>query len=321
MDEDKAKNWKYLFGPVPSRRLGCSLGVDLLPAKTCTYNCIYCQLGHTQNHSHQRREWVPTTEVKEELRQWIDRKEAADVVTFAGSGEPTLHSALGELLLFLRENRGDGAWKTCVLSNGSLIHLEEVRQDLAQADIVKLTCSAPDEESWKRIHQPVEGLSFEAMVAGMMRFREAFQGELLLEVMVLPGFNTHLGQMEKLATLCQRFQPDQIHLNTVVRPPVELFARPGEPAYMEEMQHLFGPSASIVGQYPKGFVPTGGVTPEAVLALLRRHPCSLADMENIFQAESAQIVECLKQLEAEGRIQPQDLNGMRYYRAAEAQQN
>ncbi|HPJ57143.1 MAG TPA: radical SAM protein, partial [Kiritimatiellia bacterium] len=200
--------YRYLFGPVPSRRLGLSLGLDLNPLKVCTENCVFCQVGQTTELTLERREWVPTAGVLAEFDRWAGTGGRADFVTLSGSGEPTMHSGFGDIL---RHVRAAGGFRTALLSNGSLMALPEVRRDAALADVVKVTLSAWDEDSFRRIHRPAEGLTFDRLLAGERALREEFRGQLWVEVMLLPGYNDSPDQVRAIAEQVARVRPDAVH--------------------------------------------------------------------------------------------------------------
>ncbi|MFW6303144.1 MAG: radical SAM protein [Candidatus Sumerlaeota bacterium] len=264
------KSFRHLFGPVPSRRLGRSLGVDLTPGNTCSYNCVYCQLGKTVNHTAERREWAPTGEVIDELRRWHEQADtAADVVTLAGSGEPTLHTGFGRVLDAARSITG---LPTVLLTNGSLLHMDDVRRDAALADIVKVTLSASDEAMWQRLHRPAEGLTFSNLEKGLLAFREEYEKTLWLEVMVVRGINDSPEAMRPLARLAKRHTPDQVQINTVVRPPAESDAQAAEFRRLEELALVFDPAAKIIGGYASASSSCVRPAREVLAALACRHP-------------------------------------------------
>ena len=149
--------YRHVFGPVPSRRFGRSLGVDLTPLKTCSFNCVFCQLGPTPRTTLERREYVPVQSVKNEILRWRDAGGTADYATLSGSGEPTLHSGFGEVLRFLKAELPCSA---VLLTNGSLLHLPEVRAAAAEADVAKLSLSAWDDDSFRQINRPHPDLDF-----------------------------------------------------------------------------------------------------------------------------------------------------------------
>jgi wyosine [tRNA(Phe)-imidazoG37] synthetase (radical SAM superfamily) len=208
--------YKHIFGPVPSRRLGQSLGVDLTPYKTCTQDCVFCQLGRTPSKTITRREYVPIKAVLDELGRWLKRGGKPDHITLSGSGEPTLHSRFGEVLRFVRTN---SAIKAVLLTNGSLFHLPEVRRQALQAHIVKVSLSAWDQASYGWVNRPHPDLDFKQLIEGQKSFREEFKGEMWIEVFLVAGMNSIPSDVAKIAALVDLLKPDRIHLNTAVRPP------------------------------------------------------------------------------------------------------
>jgi wyosine [tRNA(Phe)-imidazoG37] synthetase (radical SAM superfamily)/DNA-binding transcriptional ArsR family regulator len=237
--------YRYLFGPVASRRLGRSLGVDLTPEASCTFDCLYCQCGATVHHTAERREWVPTANVIAELRRWHAAGGQADVVTLAGSGEPTLHTNFGEVLDAIREITG---LPSVLLTNGSLLHLPEVRAAARCASAIKVTLSAADEAGWRALHRPAPGLRYEDAVAGLVALRREFAGPIWIEIMVLAGFNDSPGAIARIAERVRTVRPDRVQLNTAVRPPtVEDVARPVAPERLAELAQLFDPPAEVIG--------------------------------------------------------------------------
>ena len=210
--------YKYLFGPVPSRRLGRSLGVDLIPFKTCTLDCLFCEVGTTTCSTLTRKEYVPTGDVIDELSDWFRRGEGADYITLAGSGEPTLHAGFGRILEFVNDN---ASVATAILTNGTLLSLPKVREDASRASLVKVSLSAWDQASYERLHRPCSGVSFDAMVDSYVKFRDQFKGKLWAEVFLLEGVNARDSQVARIAELVDRVSPDRVHLNTAVRPPAD----------------------------------------------------------------------------------------------------
>jgi len=237
------RTYKHLFGPVPSRRLGRSLGVDLVPLKTCSFNCVFCQAGRTPRCTRERREYVAVDEVLQEFDAWLDAGVAVDTVTLSGSGEPTLHCRFGDVLDGIRERCET---RTALLSNGSLFWDDAVRAAACRAGVVKVSLSAWDQASLERINRPEESLRLEAIVAGLCRFRADYKGELWMEVVVLDGLNAAVEQMRHIARLARSVRPDRIHLNTVTRVPAERFAASPADAVVQELADLFEPRAEIV---------------------------------------------------------------------------
>jgi len=262
--------YRYLFGPVASRRYGRSLGVDLAVPKTCTFNCLFCQLGPTPQTTVVRTGTPPISGILAELRRWLDSGKTTDFITACGSGEPTLHTHFGDLLRFVQS---ETPCRSLVLSNGSLFSLPEVRRDAALADVVKVSLHAWDQASFERIARPHPSLRFDAILDGYRDFREQYDGRLDLEVFVVPGLNDSLEQARRIADLAQTFAPDTIALNTAVRPPADGSVAVCPPERLQALTALFGPAAQETGAEPTPGATA--LTEEALVALVSRHPVSL----------------------------------------------
>jgi wyosine [tRNA(Phe)-imidazoG37] synthetase (radical SAM superfamily) len=209
----------HLFGPVPSRRLGRSLGLDITPYKTCTFDCVYCQLGRTTNKTVQRREYIAKDSILHELRDFLAEGGAdTDYITFAGSGEPTLHSGIGEMINAIKTLTDI---PVAVITNGSLLFREDVRDDLLNADLVLPSLDAATTSVFRAVNQPHESLSVDRIIEGLRMFREVFRGEFWLEVMFVRGVNDGTDEIAALSDAISVIDPDRVQLNTVVRPPCE----------------------------------------------------------------------------------------------------
>ena len=176
----------YVYGPVPSRRLGRSLGVDLVPYKVCSYDCIYCQLGRTKNKTIERKPYIPGATILDQVRQKLQEGVSADYITVAGSGEPTLNSEIGRLIHDIKKHT---EIPVAVLTNSSLLGDSRVREAIVEADVVLPSLDAYDQKAFEAINRPHPEIPFEAMVEGLMAFRKAYGGEIWLEVFVLDGIN------------------------------------------------------------------------------------------------------------------------------------
>jgi wyosine [tRNA(Phe)-imidazoG37] synthetase (radical SAM superfamily) len=195
------ESYQVFVRPGAVAALGLSLGVDLNPVKVCTENCVFCQVGRTTELTTERKAWVPTDAVLAEFDRWVAAGNRADYVTLSGSGEPTMHSGFGDVLRYVK---AAGTFKTALLTNGSLLWLPEVRGDATEADVVKVTLSAWDEESFARIHRPAEGVTFARLLEGELALREEFTGKLWVEVMLLPGYNDAPEQVRAIAEQVNR---------------------------------------------------------------------------------------------------------------------
>jgi wyosine [tRNA(Phe)-imidazoG37] synthetase (radical SAM superfamily) len=301
----KPRSYRYLFGPVPSRRLGRSLGVDPVPSKTCSYNCVYCQLGPTNHPIARRALWVPVEDLLAEFADWLREDGEADMVTVAGSGEPTLHAGLKDILGGIRRLLNEAKrpdLPVCVLTNGSLLHLPEVHEALALADIVKVTFSSPDERTWRAIHGPAEGLSFDSSLRGLEAFRTGFTGQLWLEVMVLEGINADDASMRRLAEMVRGIRPDRVQFNSPVRPPAQSIARPAPVEKLLEWAKFFDPRAEIIGVHTPKASHGRDLTEEQICSLLDRHPATAEQIAEAFHSDLAELRRLLEDMADKGRL-------------------
>lgn len=308
----KSPSQSYIFGPVPSRRLGRSLGVDLVPFKTCSYDCIYCQLGRTTCRTIKRREWVPMDAVLDELKQKLTCR--PDYITLSGSGEPTLHSRLGEIIEHIQAMT---AVPVAVLTNGSLLWQQEVREEVALADVVLPSLDAPDPERFEFINRPHPDITFERLVDGLETFRREFTGKYWLEVMLLDGYTTLPPQVRQFADWVRRIRPDKVQLNTAVRPPAEEFAMAVPPERLTKLAEMFEPPAEVVAEHcAQPASAESQASTEAILALLQRRPCTTPDIAHGLGMKPAETVKLVADLEAQGKVLSERRGLKHFYRAA-----
>ena len=266
----------HVYGPVPSRRLGRSLGVDLVPFKVCSFDCIYCQLGSTTTKTTDRREYVPVDELIKDVRVALAKGDRPDFITLAGSGEPTLHLHLDEIIARIKKL---SEIPIALLTNGSLFTREDVRRDAQLADVVLPSLDAPDAELFERINRPHPGIRFGNLVDGLAQFREEYAGAIWLEVFVLKGLNDAEMDVERFNEHIRRIRPDRIHLNTAVRPTSEPGALAVSADDLEKLCPLFRPEASVaVGAEDIHVQRDFTVTRDEVLGMLQRRPCTAEDV-------------------------------------------
>ncbi len=234
---------KWVFGPVKSRRLGRSLGIDVLPLKTCTYDCIYCQAGPTTTKTTQRESYAPPDDVADEVCRVLSDGADVDYMTFSGTGEPTLYSQIGTLIRLLKARTDK---PVAVITNGSLLWRPDVQEDLTEADLVMPSLDAGDQEMFARINRPHQDISFEKLVDGIAEFRKRFAGELRLEVLLLAGITDTDDEVEKIAGHVRCIGPDRVQINTAVRQPADKSARAVPRKRVEELAAIFGPNTDIV---------------------------------------------------------------------------
>ena len=268
---------KYLFGPVNSRRLGLSQGIDLLPAKICDFNCIYCEIGPTTNLTCERQEYTPTSEIIAEINLLLANSHPPiDIFTITASGEPTLHTGLGRIIAHLKQKT---AKPVAVLTNGSLLYRQEVRRELQEADIVIPSLDAALEQNFRKINRPAECVSLADIINGMKLFCKEFNGQVWLEILLLKGINDSPEEIAALRKAVADIQPNKIQLNTVARPPLESYAAPlGEKELKEISRQLPGSVEIIVDFAKRKRKNCGNATEADILAMLQRRPCTASDI-------------------------------------------
>ena len=290
----KMEKPRYTFGPVPSRRLGRSLGVDLVPFKTCTYDCIYCQLGRTTNKTTDMQEFFPVEEIVREVSEQVKEIPPPDYITLSGSGEPTLYSSLEAVISGIKQETDI---PVAVLTNGSLFWIDEVRAAVQEADLLIPSLDAGNEQIFQYVNRPHPDISFERMVGGLCALREQFQGLIWLEVFLVGGVTDSKSEIKKLKTWSDRIAPDLIQLNTAVRTPAEEYVDMVGKEKMEEIHVLFGANCEVIADYSN--VHSLGEfyhTQEDVFELLKRRPCSVDDISNGLNLHRNETVKYVQEL-------------------------
>ncbi len=296
--------YKYLFGPVPSRRLGISLGVDLIPHKVCSFNCVYCECGRTLTLTTERKEYVPADEVMRELKDYLGNNPAPDYITFSGAGEPTLNSRFGEVLSFIKNN-----WPklpVAVLTNGSLLHDATVRSEMMAADVVLPSLDAAIERTFRRIDRPSRQIKLEEYIQGLIDFRNEFKGLVWLEVFIIPGVNDDDENLLSLKEALVKIRPDSIQLNTLDRPGTDESIRPASRAELQRIIDFWQlDNAEIIASAPKRKDITSyrKDVESAILETIARRPCTLEDLSQILGIHINEINKYLGVLDDEGKVE------------------
>lgn len=303
--------YQYLFGPVPSRRLGRSLGIDVTPGNTCSFDCVFCQCGRTMQHVTERGEFVPFDAVCAEIERWLAEDGQADVITFAGSGEPTLYSRLGELIDFIKAKTGI---PVILLSNGTLLHRPDVREEAARADVVKSSLSCWDEESFQHMNRPAPGLSFGQLLAGLHNFKKMYRGAFWLEVFLMRGINDSPVQVEKIAAIAETIRPDKIHLNTAVRPPAEGNVLPVPEEKLRSFCKLFTPTAEVIASFAANGAANRPLNAETLADLIHRHPATAAQLAAVCGGDANAVRAALEPLVEAKLLQAEERGGEIWYK-------
>lgn len=324
---------KHIFGPVNSRRLGRSLGIDILPRKICNFDCIYCEVGPTTKLVCDRREYVPTGSIIAEVEEYFSDPDVAsriDVVTVTASGEPTLHSGLGEILRFLKEKTGK---PVAVLTNGTNLWDKDVARALSQADVVVPSLDASLSASFRKLNRPAQCIDLDKMINGLIQFSNDYNGELWLEILLAKGINDGAQDIEALISIIRRMKVSRVQLNTVARPPHEKFALPVE---HDRLREIAGHLSSVSG-VPRVEIITYGMNVfeegrevevkkpyfttrsqeeliDEIVQMLQRRPCTAADINRTFFVGSPEKVEqLLDPLVQKGAIEKQHHGDKVYY--------
>jgi wyosine [tRNA(Phe)-imidazoG37] synthetase (radical SAM superfamily) len=271
--------FKYIFGPVPSRRLGKSLGIDLIPFKTCCLNCLYCECGKTTVHTLERKEYVPARAIIREIDAFLSGAPSLDVITFAGSGEPTLNTALPELLRHIQTRYPQ--YKTALLTNGSLLYLEEVRKSSLAFDYVLPSLDAVRQQTFEKINQPATGLSSQKAIDGLITFSKMYSGILWVEVFIIPGINDDEVELALFKETLEKVSLDRVHLNTLDRPPAFAGVQPASPERLRRIARFFAPlPVEIISRKAEAGlqITISRRDIDYFLATLRRRPMTVEDL-------------------------------------------
>ncbi len=307
----KRKTPGYTYGPVPSRRLGFSLGIDIMPHKNCSFDCVYCQLGKTTNITVSRKEYTPTQEIIREIKEVLKKNIRIDFLTFSGSGEPTLHKDIGYLINELKKLT---KIPIAVLTNGSLLHISEVRNDLKNADLVIPTLCTTDETVFRKIHRGQTTIDLARVIEGYVSFRKIYEGQIWLEVMLIHGMNDRPEQIIDLKKVIDRIDPDKIHLNTVVRPPSEAYAQPVPVEIMQELREIMGEKCEIIVDFAaKTRDARDGDALERIAAIISRRPITADDLAQTTGLHKNEILKYIQSLSQRGKIKISRHDGKAFY--------
>jgi wyosine [tRNA(Phe)-imidazoG37] synthetase (radical SAM superfamily) len=307
---------KYVYGPVPSRRLGRSLGIDLVPKKICTYDCIYCQIGRTTHQTIERTEYIPASSIirdcREALQKWGD---AVDYVACSGSGEPTLNLVIGEVI---EEIKRLTSVPVAVITNSSLLHQAAVREAIILADVVMPSLDAVTPSVFQTINRPHPSLDITQIIQGLVDFRREYQGQIWLEILLCRGVNDGGEEIEELQQAIRTIKPDKVQLNTVVRPAVEDYASSLLPDRMEQIRTSFGKNVEIIAEFVgNGKARAGEQVGEKVIHIIQRRPVTPDDLARILGLHHLEITKILDKLTKEGKISYRVFNKRLYYEIGE----
>jgi len=296
--------YKHLFGPVPSRRLGMSLGVDLVPKKVCSLNCVYCEVGKTTKLTLDRKEYIKFDKIKEELLHYFNTKPDPDYITFSGSGEPTLNVNIGEILKFIKQSKPN--IPVAVLTNGTMFFNKNVRKAIIDADIVLPSLDAATEITFRKINRPHKDLNIDKYIQGLVDFRKEFIGKIWLEIFILPGYNDSIDELKELKKVILKIKPNLVQLNTLDRPGTISNLKS---ATREEMQRVIDfwelDNIEIIAASPerKNIQSYRKDTETAIIETVSRRPCTVEDLTKILGLHINEINKYLDVLDSEKKIE------------------
>jgi wyosine [tRNA(Phe)-imidazoG37] synthetase (radical SAM superfamily) len=307
----------FVFGPVPSRRLGKSLGIDPIPLKTCNWNCVYCQLGRSTPLVNERKNYYVPEAILAEVQSALSAHRPGDIdwITFVGSGEPTLHASLG---LLIRQVKALTDLPIAVITNGSLLYLPEVRQELSAADAVLPTLDAGNENLYRKINRPWPRLTFEQLQDGLMAFRQVYHGKLWIEVMLVKGLNDTEDALRGIAAALRSIEPDQVHINLPIRPPAEPWVEPSDEAGLARAVAILGDVARIVHSAQGDFdLSSCDSVVEAIIGIITRHPMREDELVRTLERWTpGQVQKALEALARSGKAQVVERYGARFWSGA-----
>ena len=295
--------YNHLFGPVPSRRLGISLGLDLVPMKTCTLNCIYCECGRTTHLTLNRREYVPFEEVKKELSHFLSHNPRPDYITFSGSGEPTLNSTIGDVIHFIKTQTFN--IPVAVLTNGTLLFQRKVRDDIKDATVVIPSLDAVTKKTFAKIVRPDPKLNIDAIISGLIQFRKEYSGQIWLEIFIVPGINDTKEELTAIKGAIIKIRPDTVQLNTLDRPGTVQDIRSATRKELKSILDFWQLDyAEIIAKPPerKELLSYRKDAESAILETIARRPCTLQDLTELLGLHAAEVNKYLDVLEADNKI-------------------
>lgn len=304
----------YVYGPVPSRRLGLSLGVDIIPFKVCSLDCVYCQLGPTTQKTVEPKDYFSEQEIVAEIKKRIESSARIDYITFSGSGEPTLNSKIGNLIKKIKKVTDI---PVAVLTNSTLLSDKNVRDSLKQADLVVPSLDAATQEVFEKINRPHPSLKIDLIIEGLKKFRKEFKSQIWLEIILVKGMNDSESHIKSLKKAIQRINPDKVQLNTVIRPPSEKYAKPLTKQEMEKIRDSIGNKCKIVAHFQKkGLTPEEENLKDIILDMIRRRPVTAEDISDSLGRHKNEVLKYLDILSRENKIKTVSYENQDYYEPA-----
>ena len=303
----------YFYGPVPSRRLGFSLGVDLFPKKTCSFDCIYCQLGISSKKTVKRFSFLKLSKFKKDLKEIISKNPKINYITISGSGEPTLHKGLDKIIATIKKIT-QNKYPVAVITNSSLLHRGEVRDELKEADLIVPSLDAATAKTFSKINRPLKGITLKKIVSGLIRLRKEFKGKIWLEIMLIAGINDSKREIEKFKEIIDKINPDKIQLNLPIRPAGVKISLPSR-SKIERIKKALGKRSKVVVKFSlkKSGSKTYGNLKRDIFVFLKVRPATLDDLTRSLNANSNEIAKQLFLLLDQKKIKKSRLRGIKYF--------
>ncbi|MBD3414093.1 MAG: radical SAM protein [Candidatus Aminicenantes bacterium] len=304
-------NKSHVYGPVPSRRLGLSLGVDILPFKVCTLDCVYCQLGPTNQKTTEIKDYFSEEKILSQIKKRIETAQHIDFITFSGSGEPTLNSRLGPLIEKIKTFTDI---PVAVLTNSTLLTQKKVRDSLKQADLVVPSLDAATQEVFETINRPHPLIRIHDVIEGLKKFRKEFHGQIWLEIILVKGVNDSDSHIKALKKVIQEIKPDKVQLNTVIRPPSEKSALALNQKEMERIKRHLGNNCEIVADFKKrGLTSEEENLKDLIFDMICRRPVTAEDISNSLGRHRNEVIKYIDLLKKEDKIKSVPYENKDYY--------
>lgn len=309
--------YDIIFGPVPSRRLGVSLGVDLMPYKTCSMDCVYCEIGKTKELTIDRNEYIDYRQVIKELKDYLTRNPELDYITFSGAGEPTLYNKISQVITFLKSNYPE--YKLALLTNGSLFDNPEIRNDCLGVDLIIPSLDAVSERVFQKINRPHPGLKIENIINGLIKLREEFMKEIWLEIFIIPGLNDTLEELARLKEKALLINPDKIQLNSLDRPGTEKWIQRASFHKLKAIADFFLPlkTGVITAYQSRKEIDSYDMEVESnIISTIKRRPCTEDELMRLTGLKINELNKYLSTLIADRRIDFEEESRGRFIKPA-----
>ncbi len=306
---------RYVFGPIISRRLGVSLGVDLVSYKTCSLDCIYCECGKTKLLTTERKEYNKIEDIIKELDDFLKNKPNIDYITLTGEGEPTLNSGIKRLISYLKKNYPD--YKVAILTNSTLLNNKEVQDDIMEADLIVPSFDAYSQEIFEKINRPCSTINNEDIINGLIDFSNKFKGKIWIEIFIIPGINDKLDEILKIKNILQKVKFEKIQLNSLDRTPAEPDVKEADENTLENIKELLYPfNVEIIKllKTKRGTRSKIKLNEDNIIDILKRRPCTIEDFYEIFDSPGEKIKEVIEKLLKENKITKKELQRGTFYK-------